>query len=110
MVHNQWESLGMLVRGRHLDPRLFHEFMGNHARAWWAILSPALLQEREETGDPRTGENFEWLALRMAELDKNAGVSREYNAEVIAGIVDQMIRGSRDKLQLMAASGVDAAN
>ena len=110
LVHNQWESLGMLVRGGHLHARLFHDFIGNHARAWWAILGPTLVREREETGDPRVGESFEWLARRMAELDRQAGIGRDFeSAPVLEAIIDQMIQGSRDKLQLMAASGTDPA-
>jgi hypothetical protein len=57
-----WESAGALVKNGLLNERLFFDrFL---VKPYWDALKQVLFADREETNEPRVGENFEWLALR----------------------------------------------
>jgi hypothetical protein len=97
-VTDFWEDIGVLVRYGHIDGRLLHETMGNMCRRWWATLRPFVEQLRIEAG-PRGGEHFEWLADRMADLDRRAGDTTKYDDEYLARTFDNYLRNQVDRLR-----------
>jgi hypothetical protein len=99
-VADFWESVGLLVRAGHVDRRLVYEYMGNSVRWWWAALGPWTRRSRIERGDPKNGENHEWLAGVMAEMDKKAAVSLTYDEAYLASSLDRRIENERDRLRV----------
>ena len=95
-----WENVASLVRARHVDRKLFHEFLGNACRTWWATLAPFVGRFRSEFGDPRGGEHFEWLAGVMAEMDKKAGVGAIFDDAYLIGSLDRRIQNDQDRIRL----------
>ncbi|MGA2460399.1 MAG: hypothetical protein ABSF82_03145 [Candidatus Bathyarchaeia archaeon] len=68
-----WESAGTLVKNDLLNERLFFDrFL---VKPYWDALKQVIFSDREETNEPRVGENFEWLAMRE-ETWRNAGLRR----------------------------------
>ena len=57
-----WESSGALVKNGLLNEKLFFDRF--YVKPYWDALKHVIQVDREETHDPRIGENFEWLALR----------------------------------------------
>ena len=67
-----WERVGYLVRAGHVDRHVVSEvFTG--VGAWWTLLAPLTRAERTAQGDPRIGENFEWLPGVLDELARKGG-------------------------------------
>ena len=93
-----WEDIAVLVRQGHLDRRLLHETMGNGCRRWWITLEPLVERVRSDVG-PRAAEHFEWLAGRMADLDRKVGDATIYDAEYVARTLDHHMRNQRDRLR-----------
>jgi len=61
-----WESAGTLVKNGLLNERLFFDrFL---VTPYWNALKEVIYADREDTGEPRIGENFEWLAMRQARM------------------------------------------
>ena len=57
-----WESAGALVNNDLLNERLFFDrFL---VKPYWEALKVVIFADREETKEPRIGENFELLAKR----------------------------------------------
>ncbi len=101
-VSDFWEDVGVLVRHGHVDERLLHESVGNGCRRWWATLHPFLVRVRAQVG-PRAAENFEWLAGRMADLDRQVGDTTIYDADYFARSLDDHIRNLSDRLRTAEA-------
>ena len=61
-----WESAGALVKNGLLSEKLFFDrFL---VAPYWDALKEVIYADREDSKEPRIGENFEWLAIREAEL------------------------------------------
>ncbi len=57
-----WESAGALVKNGLMNEKLFFDrFL---VKPYWQALKEVIFLDREETNEPRVGENFEWLAMR----------------------------------------------
>jgi hypothetical protein len=67
-----WERYALLARKGHIDIDLLWEFDGASVQWQWLILGP-MTRKRRETRGPAYLEHFEWLAARMADLDRRAG-------------------------------------
>ena len=72
-----WEKTGALARHGHLDPKLLWEGSGADVLDWWLTLAPYAKRVRDEAKAPAFLENFEWLAGRMAELNRRAGTASD---------------------------------
>lgn len=68
-----WERVGYLVRRRHIEERLVHEYFSHAIQKWWEWLRPHAVAERDRRRAPELYEHFEWLAHRMADLDRRSG-------------------------------------
>jgi len=68
-----WEKTGALARHGHLDPKLLWEGSGSDVLDWWHTFEPFAKRVRADAKSPAFLENFEWLAVRMAELARSAG-------------------------------------
>ncbi len=69
-----WEKTGSLARVGHLETSMLRESIGGDCQAWWAILEPSMLRDREADGDPTLWTHFEWLAGEMDRLGRRQGV------------------------------------
>ncbi len=69
-LSNFWQRIGQLVRTRHLDVATLHWGYSGICQGWWTALGPGVRRVRAERGQPHLNEDFEWLAGRMAELDR----------------------------------------
>jgi hypothetical protein len=99
-IFDFWEGMAPLVRAGHVDRWLVHEYLGTGCRWWWAALAPYTRRVRIELGSPRVGEQFEWLAGVMAEIDGNAGVSPLYDDAYLAGTLHKRIHDEQDRVRL----------
>jgi hypothetical protein len=93
-------NLGYRVRMGHLDRRFVHSRFGPAIRMWWTWLSPSLAVVRQKYGEPEIGRNFEWLAEHMAELDRKAGATRDYDAAHLAGRIPGLIEDLHEGIRL----------
>lgn len=96
-----WERVGGLVRRGHLDARLLWDGSGGSCQAWWVVLEAWTQRGRAESG-PAYGENFEWLAGVMAELDRRTGSTAVDWATIMANL-DATIADHRASLRLEEA-------
>ena len=68
------EDRRSLARVGHLETSMLTESIGGDCEAWWAILEPSMLRDREADGDPTLWTHFEWLAGEMDRLGRRQGV------------------------------------
>ena len=99
-IANFWERLGYLVRAGHVDRDLVYGYMGNLIRLWWACLAPHVQLSRDRYGDSAIGEEFEWLAGVVAEMDVKAGSTLRYDQAYLAGILPQLIENNADAVRV----------
>ena len=78
-----WEKTASLARAGHIKTTMLNEARGADCEAWWAILEPSLLRERESDGDPTSWTHFEWLAGEMGRLGRRQGVEPYLTREFI---------------------------
>ena len=78
-----WDRIGELVREGHLDPGSLHRGYSRTCQVWWANLAPGLLPVRVARDAPDLYVDFEWLAGKMAELDRLRGLPGSYSATPI---------------------------
>ena len=78
-----WERTGSLARVGHIKTTMLREALGSDCQAWWAILEPGLVKERESDGDPTLWTHFEWLAGEMDRLGRRQGVEPYLTREFI---------------------------
>ena len=102
-VMDFWEGLGALVRKGHLDANLYWESFGNLCRAAWADLEPFIKQNRADLNDPLTGEHFEWLAAKMASLDRQAGSGIVIDQAFVASYLELSIARLEEKVRIEEA-------
>lgn len=70
---NHWESVGLLVRGGHLDRRVAYTSMSYSVQYDWEVLAPFVAKIRAMTGMAAIFEHFEWLAGDMRRIDRERG-------------------------------------
>jgi hypothetical protein len=100
-ILDYWETVGLLVRNRHVSRQLVWDQMGNVCEGWWATLMPSMLLAREETGDPTIGDNFAWLAGVMADLNKKLPVPPVYNEVFLPATINARLANAADTLRLV---------
>ena len=83
---NLWESVGLLVRGGHLDRRVAYTSMSFTVQRDWATLAPFAAKMREDTGMSAIYEHFEWLAGEMAGMDRARGGVVVFDDTYLAGL------------------------
>ncbi len=110
-VCDYWERLGYLVRAGHISPALVPEYNGPAARQWWALLRPGVRAYRAEFSLASLFEHFEWLARRMAEIDRRtaaAEVDEAYVTRHLARLIEverDAIRAAEETRGATAQSG-----
>jgi len=97
-----WQRIAALARGGHLDPKLLHLYNGGACPVWWAALSPFVEKVRTDNQDATEYQSFEWLAAKMAELDRRAG-SSAFDATLLATQLSERIETYRGTLRLQLA-------
>jgi hypothetical protein len=98
-IANFWEKVATLTRGGHIDAKLAWDAYGNDSQLWWITLGPWIRTKRTDVQDPRIFEHFEWLAGRMAQLDRQSGGSALSEAWV-AGSVTKRIVGLEEAIRV----------
>jgi hypothetical protein len=99
-IQDYWENVAGLVRGGHLEPALLDRFAGNSCRWWWAALAPNVRHHRVTAGNPRDGENWEWLALILAKLEQRGGVDRVFGEIDIRSGLERGIERARSRIKV----------
>jgi hypothetical protein len=102
-LSDYWDGVGALVRAGHIEERLFHQFNGEGCRFWWAVLGPNNVRYRLESGNVSAGEHFEWLADRMATIDRKLGHRTEFGPEIVVRSLDRRIERAEDQLDVAEA-------
>ena len=69
-----WDRIGQLVRDGHLDATTLHHGYSRICQTWWENLAPGLRLMRAGREAPDLYVDFEWLAGKMAELDRTLGL------------------------------------
>lgn len=95
-----WEGVGNLVRSGHLDVRLVNEQRSQSIRMWWGFMAPLVRGEREHREAPWIGRDFEWLAGKMAELDRAAGRKTSFDESYIARMLPAWLAYNQDMVTL----------
>jgi hypothetical protein len=96
-----WERYALLAHTGHIDVKLLWEFDGRGPQIWWHMLAPWVRLRRESRGQAYL-EHFEWLAGRMADLDRGAG-EPAVGFETIARRLDEWIAASTEELSAARA-------
>jgi hypothetical protein len=73
-VANFWEKLGTLAKDGHIDAGLLWDSYGNDVELWWITLRSWIGAKRSEMADRTIYVQFEWLARRMTDLDRQSQV------------------------------------
>jgi len=92
-VGDFWERIGFLVRDGHIEPRLVNEYFSTMIRTWWARLAAVTVAYRVEAGAPEAWEHFEWLATRMADMDRKAGRTQAFDEAYLVRTLARSIEG-----------------
>jgi hypothetical protein len=95
-----WDGVGHLVRSGHLDAQLVRQQRSQSIRMWWAWTRPIVEAERRQRNASWIGEDFEWLAGRMAELDRRAGRTTPFDAAYAAEVLPMMLAYNQDMVAL----------
>ena len=100
-VGNFWERVGWLVRSGKIDRKIIHAYVGTAVRLWWKLLAPSTEELRTQQQDVGVFEHFAWLATTIAEMDRRAGFSPDYDDEAfVRGLVRTSIDRSRGAIRL----------
>ena len=102
-IANFWEKVALLVRTGHVDRHLLYEQASLSCQRWWGALGPWVKANRTEVGQPKIGENFEWLAELFASFDRQGGAGAIFDDAYFTGNVERMIAGCRDDLRVWEA-------
>jgi hypothetical protein len=102
-IANFWEKVALLVRAGHVDRHLLYEQASLSCQRWWGALGPWVKANRAEVGQPKIGENFEWLAVLFASFDRQGGAGLTFDDEYFKENVGRMIAGCRDDLRVWEA-------
>jgi hypothetical protein len=103
-VGNHWEQVASLVRGGHVDHRVFDETFGGTAAMWWAALLGSVGTLREDRRDPTIFENFEWLAEKSRTFGERAGAPRRYAQAELQRIYETAIPGMVERITMAEES------
>ncbi len=103
---NLWESVGLLVRGGHLDRRVAYTSMSFTVQHDWATLAPFAAKMREDTGMSAIYEHFEWLAGEMAGMDRARGGVVVFDDTYLAGLRQSTLESCRDQIRIFERSKV----
>jgi hypothetical protein len=98
-----WERVALLVRSGHVDRHLLFEQAGLSCQRWWGILGPSIRATRAQFGQPKIGENFEWLAELFASFFRRDGTPVVFDEVFFAAHLDGMIAGCRDDIRVWEA-------
>ena len=101
-VGNFWEKLGTLGHRGHLDTVLLWDAFAADCVVTWYDLEPYVQRDRDETGDPRFFEHFEWMARRMDELDRRSG-AEALSRETWATLFQTRLASQEEKLRVEVA-------
>lgn len=99
---NFWEKYALLARHGHLNPRLLWKEYGNLIPLWWSTLAAMARRFRAEDNDPTIFEDFEWLAERLADMNRRAGYPA-FDASTWASTLPDRIVSTQDRLQVEQA-------
>lgn len=103
---NHWESIGLLVRGGHLDRRLAYTSMSYNVQYDWATLAPFAAKIRAATGMNAIYEHFEWLAGEMAGIDRARGGVIVFGDAYLAARLPSSLESCRDQIRIFERSKV----
>jgi len=103
---NHWESIGLLVRGGHLDRRLAYTSMSYSVQYDWATLAPYAAKIRAATGMSAIYEHFEWLAGAMAGMDRARGEVVVFDDAYLADRRPTSLEMLRDLLRIFERTKV----
>ena len=105
-IANHWESVGLLVRGGHLDRRLAYTSMSYEVQHDWATLAPFAARIRAATGMSAIYEHFEWLASEMAGIDRARGGVIVFDDAYLANLRPESLESLRDRIRIFERSKV----
>jgi hypothetical protein len=94
-----WEKTGSLARAGHIETSMLREAIGSSCQAWWALLAPSLLRDRETDGDPTVWAHFEWLAGEMDRLGQRQGVDPYLTREFVLAEIHVQIAALESQLR-----------
>jgi hypothetical protein len=103
---SHWESVGLLVRGGHLDRRVAYTSMSYSVQYDWAVLAPFAAKIRAATGMPAIFEHFEWLAGDMHRMDRARGGGIVIDDEYLASHRQTSLESLRDQIRAFERSKV----
>jgi hypothetical protein len=99
-IGNHWESVGLLVRGGHLDRRVAYTSMSYAGQLDWAALAPSTAIIRTATGMNAIYEHFEWLARQMAAMDRARGEGVVFDEAYLVAQLPRQVEVCRDRLRI----------
>ncbi|MBI3751023.1 MAG: hypothetical protein HY263_05115 [Chloroflexi bacterium] len=105
-IGNYWESIGVLVRGGHLDRRLAYTSISWNIQYAWATLAPSTANDRAATGMSAIFEHFEWLAGEMARMDRARGEVVVFDEAYLANRWQSSLASLRDQIRVFERSKV----
>jgi hypothetical protein len=101
-IGNFWEKLATLGRRGHLDTVLLWDGFGDDCLISWYDLEAFANASRDEAGDPRIWEHFEWMAGQMMGLDRRSG-AEPLNRDTLASLLQGRLASLEDKLGVEVA-------
>lgn len=104
LVGNYWETVSSLVRGGHINQRVFDETFGGTAAMWWTAVRGSVRSLREDRLDPTIFMNFEWLATKSSAFGAKAGAARQYAPAELTRIYETAIPGILERIKMAEES------
>ncbi len=95
-----WEAVSHLVRSGHLSAHLVNDQRSQSIRMWWGWIAPIVNAERQRREAPWIGQNFEWLANRMADMDQRAGRTTSFDDTYLSRMLPSMLEYNLDMVRL----------
>jgi hypothetical protein len=95
-----WEAVSHLVRSGHLSGHLVNDQRSQSIRMWWGWMAPIIRAERQRRDAPWIGQNFEWLANLMAEMDREARRMTSFDDAYLARMLPSMLEYNLDMVRL----------
>jgi hypothetical protein len=99
-IGSQWEQIGLLVRGRHLDRKVAYMNWAASVQYDWATLAPFAAKIRAQTGVGAIYEHSEWLADEMAGMDRARGGSVVFDDAFLAAQLPASLESLRDQIRI----------
>jgi len=97
-----WERFATLYRTGQRDVKLLARHNSYRPQASWTMLAPSIRAGRASSGRLKIGENLEWLAGYMAEVDRRAG-RPAITSGTIARNIDEWITRSQEFIRVEQA-------